>query len=87
MTKLANKIAEKAEKMHGCARYEDVDVITITKEELIEVIAGALEPIRQILHGATGIPFYAYGDNQAACALSDTIDEALVEINGLSDAY
>jgi len=75
--KIARMIVKAAEKKYGNARYEDIDTITASAEEWESIIAENLRKVRSVLNEEIDIPFYAYGENEAACRMASAIRAAL----------
>ena len=75
--KIAREIVKAAEEKHGNARYGDIDTITASAEEWESIISENLRKVRNVLNAEIDIPFYAYGENEAACRMASAIGAAL----------
>jgi len=81
---VVDKLRERIEQNHegydskdleNASDYDTVLDIEILKK--IEKLKNILDNVSEILNNVSHIPFYAYGDNQAACEMSETIGRAL----------
>ena len=80
--KIAREIVRIAEERHGNARYEDIDTIVASADEWESIIAEQLRlRILNTLSAEVSIPFYAYGDNEAACRMATAIGEVVAMLS------
>ncbi len=77
LLKLATKVRD--ERTYG-SRYAIADAIESIAREVAQPIADERDELREALEAITakasiGIPYYAYGDNEAACRMADDLGE------------
>jgi hypothetical protein len=59
--------------------------LDLSSQNLLDEVIGRIGSAVDILRDAGSIPYYAYGDNQAACEMSRAIAGALEELGSIAD--
>lgn len=66
----------------GCAALRTVSATLLALVERCEKLEDAIEKAGVALLSVSGIPLYAYGDNEAACSMADAIEGAVAVLVG-----